>query len=374
LWLYFFSYLIGQLERAGCDGDSIQLNIEVVASTRGERDRGSVGTVEVVLRRDGGLRYTTICLVDSQGVEGKNYGLAMLVSGLDGNSEVLVIGFCGIGSRQDTNGERSILDSLSFQGDLNLDGSGLVRSVGDSVGTIVVVDDVGVDVWLFGTSNLDDEGISSINAGFAFVIYGMDGELGGFVIKHLSVSDTVASGIRASGQARPFDLGVERSIFDGLTMEVDIDGIFSGFLDLIGDTVSAVTVVSDLGIDRLGTRDLDIEWITSLFDPIAVSIHREDGEFARVFGLSMGQTVTFGVGSSSVGVLHQRTIGRSLDGLSVEGDIDLVASGDGWGVAPLVGSILGVIELDHDRGTVGVFDSDSKVVASGGHISAVLVH
>jgi len=80
-----------------------------------------------------------------------------------------------------------------------------------------------------------------------------------------------------------------------LTMEIDVDSVCSWFLDLIDDRVSTIVIILNFGIDILGTRDLDFERITSFPDRIAVAIDRVDGEGERVLGLSMGQTVTFGI-------------------------------------------------------------------------------
>jgi len=55
-----------------------------------------------------------------------------------------------------------------------------------------------VDVGFLRTPDLDDKRISSINSWVSFMIDSMDGELSGFVVKDLSVSDTFTSGIRSS--------------------------------------------------------------------------------------------------------------------------------------------------------------------------------
>jgi len=371
VFFVFVLFLKGDLEGAHTDGNSIQLDIERVVSSVGQDEGAGVGTVEVVLCGDHG--GGAVGLMDGEGVKGKDDGVAILVSGLDDNGEVLVVGQRGIGSGQDTEGVGGIFDGLSFEVDFNLDGASLVGRVADGVGTIVVVDDFVGNVGFLGTSDLDDERIATITSGVAFVINGVDGELSGFVVEDLSVSDTITGGIRSVGVARPFDLGVEGSILDGFAMEVDIDGISSRFFDLVLDRVGTIAVVTDIGGDGLRTSDFDLEGISSFLDGVAVGIDRVDGESKGMLGLSVGQTVAFGIRSAGVGVLDQRAVRRTLDGGSVEGDIDLVSSRMVGGVCSLVGSVLGVIELDEDGGASGVLDGDSEVITSGRNVATVLV-
>jgi len=156
---------------------------------------GSVGSVQIIGVGDGRSGHTTVGLDEGKGVQGEDDGITILVSGLNGDLEVLVGGQGGIGSGQDIDGERSIFDLRSFEGDVDFDGSGLVRSVGNSVGPVAVVFDIGADIGFFGTSDLDNERIATIDSGVAFVINGMDGELCGLVILDLTVFDTFSGGI-----------------------------------------------------------------------------------------------------------------------------------------------------------------------------------
>jgi len=231
-----------------------------------------------------------------------------------------------------------------------------------------------VDVGFLGSSDFDDERIATIASGVAFVVNSVDGELGGLVVLDFTVLDSFSGGIGSSGCARPFDLGVERAVSDVCTVESDIDCVCSGFLDLIEDRVSPVAIIGELGMGIFGTANLDFIRITSFLDVISIGIHRVNCESERMLGFSVGQTVAIGVGVFGVGILDQRAVGRSLDGLSVEGDVNLVASRGIGSVGALIGSILCVIELDHDGGAIGIFDGDAEVVSTSGNFSSVLVN
>jgi hypothetical protein len=120
--------------------------------------------------------------------------------------------------------EGSIFDVFALESNMDIERSGLVSRVRDCVSSIVVIHHVGVDL-LVGALDLHHERISSIFSGISIVIDSMDGELSRLVVPHvmeaLSVSPTL------SGIASPFDFGVERRIFDGLSVQPNIDVVLS---------------------------------------------------------------------------------------------------------------------------------------------------
>jgi len=193
--------LIGQKEGTDSDIYAIDLNLELVVSGIGNDQCAGVGSVQVIVGGDCYWGLTNGLIVHSEGIEGQDDNVSVLVARLDNDGEVLIGASGGIGSRQDTNGEGSIFDLASFQRDFNLDGSGLVGSVRDCVSTIAIIDNISVNVRLLGSSDLDDKRIASVDSWIAFMVNGMDGELGGFVVLDFAIFNTFSVGIRSVGGA-----------------------------------------------------------------------------------------------------------------------------------------------------------------------------
>jgi len=85
------------------------------------------------------------------------------------------------------------------------------------------------------TANFDDERISSIGSGFSVVIDGVDGELGRLVVEDELVEQSISIGPALAWVAKPLDLGMEGSILDGITVEIDIDVVLIRLLDGVED-------------------------------------------------------------------------------------------------------------------------------------------
>jgi len=84
------SFLIADLEGADSDLHIVQQNIKLVSSAGRNVHDGSVGSVPIINDVDGWIGHSTVCLLDRKGIEGKEDGVTMLISGLDGDGKVLV--------------------------------------------------------------------------------------------------------------------------------------------------------------------------------------------------------------------------------------------------------------------------------------------
>jgi len=88
----------------------------------------------------------------------------VLVAGLNGDGELLVVSPGMVNSGKNVDVEGGVLDVLALEGNLDGEGSGLLRGVIDGVGTITIVSDMGLDL-LLGSTDLHDEGITTIVSG-----------------------------------------------------------------------------------------------------------------------------------------------------------------------------------------------------------------
>jgi len=326
-----------------------------------------VGAVLVVAGVDTGV---VVFGGDFEMSTAKGDGVAVLIASLDGELKVFEVGGSEIDTGQDVDMDGSVFDVLAFEGDIDGDWALELRGVVDSVGAIVVVGDFGGDLT-FGTSDVDDEGITAVISWLTFVVDCMNDELGWLVVDDCSVGDTIAGGIGVVGIARPLDLGVERGILDVLAVEGDVDVVDTRFFDLVDDVVGAVFVVGDARLDVLGTRDLDLEGVAACGDVVAVGVDGVDGEGEGMTSLTMGETVSLSVGTASVTLFHEGGEWAALDGLTGQSDIDSVATREGWGVRALVGAVLCVVELNEDGFSCGIADGNGEWVVSGGDVVAL---
>jgi len=160
-------------------------------------DGGQVSSVLVITSGDSG---GVVAGSDNEWSASERDWVTMFVSGLHDKFEALVIGGSGVDTWQDLDVEGGIFDVLTFEGDVDGDWTGILRSVIDSVSAVAVVGDFARDLFVW-TADLDDERIATIASWFAFVINGVDDELSGLVIDNCAVGDTITCGIRLIGIA-----------------------------------------------------------------------------------------------------------------------------------------------------------------------------
>jgi len=251
---------------------------------------------------------------------------------------------------------------------MDVDRSGLVRIVGACVGSVVVINDVGIDL-LVRAHDLHHERISSVVSGITIIIDSVDGELCWFVVPHvmepLSLSPTLAR------IASPFDFGVERRIFDGISVQPNIDVVLSRRLDCIFNCVCSVSIIVEMRGDCFWSGDFHLIRISSLVNWMSISINGMNSEIARLLCLSSMKTRTFSIRMSCIGLLHQWMIRTAFDGLSIEFYINSISSGNIWGIASLIISILVVIELNENWGTMGIGDMNRERISSSGNLLSV---
>jgi len=166
---------------------------------------------------------------------------------------------------------------------------------------------------------------------------------------------------------------MERSILDGLTVEGNVDVISARLLDFVKDVVGTISVVGDFRDDVIWTRDLHIERITTDSDGVSITVDGVDLESAWATSLAVGESITFGVGTTSITLFHQRSVGRSLDGLSGKSNFDGVATRECRSVRSFVSSVLCVVELAKDRAAIGIADCDGERIVTGGDVASLSV-
>jgi len=323
-------------------------------------ESGTISSVTIIRSNN---RDISVIREDCKIISTKGLILTSLISCLNGESEFSEASVSVISTSFTNDMERSVLDVVTFEGNVNLQVAGLLWGIRNRVGSVVVVDDMDWD-FSFGVGvNLDDERVTAVHSSVSVVVDGMDGEAGWLVIEDFSESFSLS--VALVWIARPLDLGVEWGVLDGGSVKVDSDVVFSRDFDSVFDIVGSVLVIGELVMDVLWASNLDFEGIISSFDWVSITVDSVDPESAWLLGLSVSETVTLGPAPCGVGILHQRVERASLDVLAVEEDIDGVPSGDGWSVLGLVFSVVGVVELAEQWGSVWSGNVDAEGITSG---------
>jgi len=324
--------------------------LEGVISLGGESKRSSVCSIVVVT----GLNLnTTLVGHHDEVISSKILVASVFIAGLDRESEVGESSCGVISSRSAVEMEGGIFDGLVLKSDLDFNRASFLSGISDGVGSISVVNNMRLN-FLVGAVDLHNERITTVISGVSVIVKGMDGESGWLVVPQLL--DSLTLGIRFVWIDVPFDVWVERSIFDWLVVERDVDGVVSGRFDLVSDRVGSVVVVVEIGSNGLRSSDGNLERISSRLDWVSVRINGVDGEGARLLGLSCDQSRSFSPRFARVGVFHQWVIRTSFDVLVVEEDFDSVSSGLSWCVDRVISSGMVVLELADQRGSVGSRD------------------
>jgi len=243
-----------------------------------------------------------------------------------------------------------ILDGLIVEGGVDVVVTGLGGVVFNGVGTIVVVCDLGLQ--LFGTSDLDLERIATIISGLAIGIDGVDGEDGGLECLSSFETRTLGPGVASSGSLNEHLVG---GTLDGFIVEGDVDKVVAGCVDLVGTIEGTIVVVLQFGIsDLLGTLNLNDEGITTMLDGLAFSIDGMNPEGSILTGASTFYTGASGIRVASLGTLSLDGVGRTLDVLSPQLDANgvLACLGDSVLDGVLAVAVIGNLGLDVAIGTM----------------------
>jgi hypothetical protein len=209
------------IERRASKLVAVEEDLEREVALVGEGEGSGVRAVAVILSVDGD---GSIARLNEELVTTEVFIVTVLVASLDGEGEVLEASVFGVSAGFDFEMERSIFNVLSLERDMDIDRSRLVSSIGDCVGSVFVINNVGVD-RLVGAHDLHHERISSIFSGITIVINSVDGELSWLVVPNVMETLTLCPALARI--ASPFNFGVERLIFDGLSVQPDIDVILS---------------------------------------------------------------------------------------------------------------------------------------------------
>jgi len=209
------------IERRASKLVAVKVDSEGEVALIGEGEVSGVRAVAVILSVDGD---GSVAGLDEELVATEVFIVTVLVASLDGESEVLEAGVFGIGSGFDIEMERSVFDVFALESDMDIERSGLVCRVGTCVGAVPVILDVRVNL-LVGAHNLHHERISSVVSGIPIVIDRVDGELRWLVVPHVMESFSVSPTLARI--ASPFDVGFERRIFDGISVQPNIDVVLS---------------------------------------------------------------------------------------------------------------------------------------------------
>lgn len=259
--------------------------------------------------------------------------------------------------------EGRVLDGGSVEVDVDLVVSWSSDAVFDVVGSVSVVSNGGGDG--LGSTDGHFEGISSSVDSVAVWVHSGDSE--GKNVVCLSSVESRSFSERLGGVTL-LNEWVEGRSLDVLSGQSDGDGVESrGWWD-IPSSVSSVSVVLEVNVDgsRVVANDFDVERIVSSWDWVSVLVLGLDGE-GRVLadsGSSSLNTRSGGGGVVSVGSRDGGRVGASLNGLSAEGDGDVVGSDGDGGVGDGVESVSTVVlvEVNGLSGTVG--DVDGELVSA----------
>lgn len=157
-----------------------------------------------------------------------------------------------------------------------------------------------------------------------------------------------------------------------MSLKSDGDDVVSGNIGVVGDAISAVAVVDDLGscLRAIGVADLDGEVIATIVAWFSVLVDGVDGEDTGFVIEQLLQSGSFGVGVVGIsGLLDVWVERRVLDGLSVEVDVDLVVSGSSDAVFNVVGSVS--VVLNAGVNILGSSDGHIEGIATGGDLVAI---
>lgn len=159
------------------------MDVDGVGSTLVEGVAGGVGSVSVVSGVDfnaGGSADG-----DSEVVSTEGLVVSALVSRLDGEVEGGESRKSSIGSRLAVDCDGGALDGLSLESDVDDVVSGNIWVVGDSVGSVSVVDNLRRGLRSVRVADGHSEVVSSVVAWVSVLVDGVDGENSGFVVPQL---------------------------------------------------------------------------------------------------------------------------------------------------------------------------------------------
>ena len=328
------------LERRTTDVLAVQLNVDskVGTSISLQSVLGTVGTVTVVhgLRLDLGVTVTGN--TDLEPVTTVGLVLSLLVLSLNGDG-VAHAGVVSISTLEDVDGLGGVLDSVTIQsgGDGVL--SGLINIVLNIVGTISVIGDLGVGGA--GAGNLDLTVVTG--DGVIVDITSEDLEVSGLVIEGTFQTGSLSPGLGGIGGG--LDVGLEGSVLDVITVELDANVIVSRSINVVDSVDGSVTVVLEGGLNgSVGAVDVDLIRLTSVSGGVTVSIDTVDGEGKITAGLTAGKTGSISPGVLGAGTLHHNVEGRTDNVLTLKLDGNLVATSLLGSVAGLVVTVLKVLE------------------------------
>jgi len=277
------------IERRASKLVAVEEDLEREVALVGEGEGSGVRTVAMILSVDGD---GSIAGLNEELVTAEVFIVTMLIAGLDGEREVFEASVMGICSGFDIEMERSIFDIFSLESDMDIERSGLVSRVGDCVGSVVVINDVRVDL-LVRAVNLHNERISSVFSGISIVIDSVDGELSWLVVPH--VMESVSIGPTLARIASPFDFGVERRIFDGISVQPNIDIVLSWRQHCIFNSVCSISIIMEMRCDCFWSGDFHFIRISSCMNWFSISINGMNSEIARLLCLSSMKTRTFSI-------------------------------------------------------------------------------
>ena len=239
-------------------------------------------------------------------------------------------------------GEGADLLAVQEGPDAELGTLGASEGIHAGVGAVVVVGVLCLYLGLSGALDLDVEVIAAKGLLLLPLVVGLDGE-----------GEDAEAGVGGIGTF--LALNLPGGVLDGLALEVHRDVVGSGLGGVELDIVGAVVVVLDVGVDvAMGAMDLDVEVIATVSSGLALGIDGVDGELA---GLVIDEAVEGGTLGPRVGGirggLDVDLLGGVLDGLLVQGGVDVVVTG-----------VLGVVL--HGVGTIVVVgDAGLKVLRAG---------
>ena len=239
-------------------------------------------------------------------------------------------------------GEGADLLAVQEGPDAELGTLGASEGIHAGVGAIVVVGVLCLYLGLSGALDLDVEVIAAKGLLLLPLVVGLDGE-----------GEDAEAGV--GGICTFLALNLPGGVLDGLALEVHRDVVGSGLGRVELDIVGAVVVVLDVGVDvAMGAVDLHVEVIATVSSGLALGIDGVDGELA---GLVIDEAVEGGTLGPRVGGigggLDVDPLGGVLDGLLVQGGVDVVVAG-----------VLGMVL--HGVGTIVVVgDAGLKVLRAG---------
>jgi len=231
-------------------------------------------------------------------------------------------------------GEGTALLAVQESSDAELGALGAREGIHAGVGTIVVVVALCLNIGLGGTLDLDVKVITTEGLLVLPLVVGLDGE-----------GEDAEAGVGGIGTFLAFHL--PGGVLDGLTLKVDSEVVVAGFGGVEFYIVGTIVVVLDVRVDgSLGTVDGNIKVISTIGSGVAIGIDGMDGEFAWLVIDEAVEGGTLGPGVSSIGGRFDvHLLGGILDGLIVEGGVDMVVSGLGGVVLYGVGTVLVVGDL-----------------------------